>query len=266
VAATGCATDEHDDTSKLKVVATIPPVADFVQQVGREHVDVTLMVPSGASPHTYEPTPGQMVEVSKADIYVKVGSGVEFEIVWLDKLLAQNEDIALVDCSEGIAIVNNDPHIWTSPILAIQMVENIVAGLSSADPDNGAAYESNGLSYLRELSALDDEIVGLLGEASDRHFLIYHPSFAYFAAEYDLVQLAIEHDGKPPTPQVLQASIDAARDHDLHYVFAAPQFAANDAQSVAEAIGGEVVFIDPLPDSYIPAMRDTTAAIARDVK
>ena len=261
----GCATSESEDTSTLKVVATIPPVADFVRWVGGERVALTLMVPAGASPHTYEPTPGQMVEVSKADVYVKVGSGVEFEIVWLDKLLAQNRDVALVDCSQGIAIVDNDPHIWTSPILAMQMVQNI-DGLSSVDPDNSESYRANGESYMAELTDLDNEIATQFSGASNRTFLIYHPSFAYFAAQYELVQLAIEHDGKPPTPQVLQASIDAAREHNLHYVFAAPQFAANDAQSVAAAIGGEVAFLDPLPDSYIPAMRATAAAIALDVK
>jgi len=263
---TGCTPIEGGDDSTLSVVATIPPVADFVHWVGREHVDVTLMVPAGASPHTYEPTPGQMVDVSNADVYVKVGSGVEFETVWLDKLLAQNQDITLVDCSQDISIVGNDPHIWNSPILAMQMVENIVAGLSSADPDNGDVYKANGESYLRELAALNNEILEQLSDASNRRFLIYHPSFAYFAAEYDLIQLAIEHDGKPPTPQVLQTSIDAAKEHNLQYVFAAPQLATDNARSVAEAIGAELEFLDPLPDSYIPNMQDIAAAIALELE
>jgi len=266
VGATSCAPTEGGDDSTLSVVVTIPPVADFVHSVGREHVDVTLMVPAGASPHTYEPTPGQMVEVSNADVYVKVGSGVEFEIVWLDKLLSQNQDISLVDCSEGITIVSNDPHVWNSPVLAMQMVENIVAGLSSADPTNRDIYEANGEAYLGDLAVLNDEIVEQLGEASNRHFLIYHPSFAYFAAEYDLVQLAIEHHGKPPTPQVLQTSIDAAREHSLQYVFAAPQLATDNAQSVAEAIDGSVEFLDPLADTYISNMRAVAEAIAQELE
>ena len=266
LSAVACAPSQGGDDATLSVVATIPPLADFVNQVGGERVDVTLMVPAGASPHTYEPTPGQMVEVSGADIYVKVGSGVEFEIVWLDKLLSQNEDIFLVDSSEGIAVMGNDPHIWNSPVLAMQMVENIVAGLSAADPANAAAYESNGESFLSELTGLNDDIATLLDGANNRNFLIYHPSFAYFAAEYDLVQLAIEHHGKPPTPQVLQQSIDAANEHNLQYVFAAPQLATDNAQSVADAIGGEVKFLDPLADSYIENMSLVAKSLSQELE
>ena len=262
----GCATPEGDDDSTLTVVVTIPPVADFVRQVGGEHVDVTLMVPAGASPHTYEPTPGQMVEVSKADVYVKTGSGVEFEIVWLDKLLAQNRDMSLVDCSQGITIMDNDPHIWNSPVMAMQMVKNIVAGLSSTDPANGAAYEANGNSYLEALAGLNEDIVEQLVDVTNRHFLIYHPSFAYFAAEYDLVQLAIEHHGKPPTPQLLKTSIDAAKEHNLQYVFAAPQLATDNAESVASAIGAEIAFLDPLAEPYISNMRWVARAIAQELE
>jgi len=266
IGAAGCAPAGSEDDSRLSVAVTIPPVVDLVSQVGGKLVDVVLMVPAGASPHTYEPTPGQMVEVSEADVYVKVGSGVEFEIVWLDKLLAQNEDISLVDCSEGVSLMGSDPHIWNSPVIAMQMVENIVAGLASADPGNSVTYESNGEAYLGELASLDDEIVEQLGDASNRAFLIYHPAFGYFAAEYDLVQLAIEHEGKAPTPQVLQASVDAAVEHNLQFVFAAPQFATDNPQSVAEAIGGEVAFLDPLSDSYIPNMRAVAQAIAKELE
>ena len=229
-------------------------------------MDVTVMVPAGASPHTYEPTPGQMVEVSHADVYVKVGSGVEFEIVWLDKLLAQNQDIALVDASDGILLVDSDPHIWNSPLKATQMVDNIAEGLAEVDPSHIAAYSNNAGDYISELEQLDRVIRELYEPFPNRYFMIYHPSFAYFAAEYDLVQLAIEHNGKPPTPQVLQASVDAAREHNLQYVFAAPQLATADAQSVAEAIGGEVTFLDPLADQYLPNMSLVAKTIARELE
>ncbi|MBE9505783.1 MAG: zinc ABC transporter substrate-binding protein, partial [Chloroflexi bacterium] len=108
---TGCTDPRVEETDTIKMIATILPLADFVQQVGGERVDVTVMVPPGASPHVHEPTPGQMVDVSKADVYVKVGSGVEFEIAWLDKLVEQNRDMRIIDCSEGIAVVGGDPHI-----------------------------------------------------------------------------------------------------------------------------------------------------------
>ena len=257
----GCTGQQPEDETRLGVVVTIPPVADFVEQVGRELVDVTLMVPAGASPHTYEPTPGQMVEVSNADVYVKVGSGVEFELVWLDNLTAQNPDMPIVDCSKGVAKSGNDPHIWNSPQNAIVMVSNIMNGLSSADPANSEIYERNGADYVAQLSDLHEYIADRFADAASRHFMIYHPSFGYFAQEYGLVQLAIEHQGKSPTPQVLQACIDLATEHSLQYVFVAPQFATADAESVADAIDGDTAFIDPLASSYVPNMRSVAAAI-----
>lgn len=261
-----CAPRPLEAETTLGMAVTIPPVADFVEHVGGDLVDVTLMVPAGASPHTYEPTPGQLTEVGRADVYVKVGSGVEFEVAWLDKLIAQNPDIAVVDCSTGIEIVDNDPHIWNSPVNAVAMIENIVEGLSAVDPSNANVYRANGEAYAAELTALHDYIVKRFAGAVERHFLVYHPSFAYFAMEYDLVQLAIEEEGKTTTPQALEQIIDLARQYDLQYVFAEPQFASAEAESVAEAIGGETVFIDPLPRSYAPNMRSVAAAISLELQ
>ncbi len=250
----------------LGVATTIPTVADFVKQVGDDLVEVTVMVPAGASPHTYEPIPSQMTAMTDADAYVKVGSGVEFEVTWLDKLIAQNPDITVVDCSAGIEIVNNDPHIWNSPVNAGTMIDSIVAGLSSADPENADVYASNGATYNAQLAELHDYVAERFAGATERHFLIYHPAFAYFAREYDLEQIAIEKEGKTTTPQTLQQSIALAQQYNLQYVFVAPQFATADAESVADAIGGETVFIDPLPGSYISNIRSVAAAIGLELE
>jgi zinc transport system substrate-binding protein len=262
----GCAPQQPQAETTLGVAVTIPPVADFVNHVGGDLVEVTLMVPAGASPHTYEPTPGQLAAVGRADVYAKVGSGVEFELAWLGKLLGQNSDIEVIDCSSGIEIIDGDPHIWNSPANAGRMVENIVEGLSAVDPAHAGVYRENGDAYRAELSQLHDYVVEQLAGATERHFLVYHPSFAYFATEYDLIQLAIEEEGKTTTPQTLQQIIDLARQYNLHYVFVEPQFATAEAESVAEAIGGETMFIDPLPSSYIPNMRSVAAAISLELE
>ncbi|MFW6056519.1 MAG: metal ABC transporter solute-binding protein, Zn/Mn family [Chloroflexota bacterium] len=112
--ALACAVEPDDgQPDHLSVAVTLPPFADFVENIGGQHVEVIVMVPAGASPHTHEPTPGQMSRIADADVYFKVGSGIEFELVWLDNLIAQNRDMQVVDCSSGIELHNNDPHIWT---------------------------------------------------------------------------------------------------------------------------------------------------------
>jgi zinc transport system substrate-binding protein len=253
-------------SEKIGVVVTILPQADFVEHLGGDKVDVTVMVPPGASPHTYEPTPSQMVAVSKAEIYAKVGSGVEFELVWMDKIIEQNKKMLVVDCSEGVTTIGTDPHIWNSPINARKMVENIYAGLVEVDPDNEDYYTQNKNNYLQELDALDSYIHERLDNSTNRAFMIYHPAFGYFASEYNLTQLAIEHKGKPPTPKVIQDCTNLAKQYNLLYVFVAPQFATEHAETIAHEIGGQTVFIDPLPRSYIPSMRSIAASLALEME
>jgi zinc transport system substrate-binding protein len=245
-----CRTQKPQD-NRIGVVVTILPVADFVEHIGADRVAVTVMIPPGASPHTYEPPPSRMVEVSRATVYFKVGSGVEFELEWMDKILKQNPGLRVVDCSTGITIEDGDPHIWNSPLNAAKMAETIGQGLASIDADNAKEYMDNTQRYINDLMALDDRIHRKVDGFTNRAFMIYHPSFAYLASAYGMDQIAIEHGGKEPTLKVIQDSIDLAKKYDLQYVFAAPQFSTAPAETIAKAIGGQVVLIDPLPEHYI---------------
>ena len=251
----------RDDTGKIGVVVTLVPAGDFVENVGGDKVDVTVMVPPGASPHTYEPIPSQMVAVSQADMYVKVGSGVEFELEWMDEVIEANSDVLVVDSSVGVELMGSDPHIWNSPVNAKIMVENICDGLTKVDPDNASFYAENRDDYLKELDILDEYIHYKLDGFTNRNFMIYHPSFGYFAREYGLTQLAVEHGGKDPTPQVIQDCIDKARQYDLDYMFVAPQFATDDCETIADEIGGQTAPMDPLAENYIANMERIADAL-----
>ena len=129
-------TEEETDKQKIGIVVSILPQAEFVEKVGGDKVKVVVMIPPGASPHTYEPTPGQLKEVSKSKIYAKVGSGIEFELVWMDKIIGINKEMMVVDCSKGVDLIKGDPHIWLSPKNAKIMVENIYEGLVKIDFKN----------------------------------------------------------------------------------------------------------------------------------
>ena len=259
----------------IGVVVTIPPLAEFVERVGAGQVSVTVMVPPGASPHTYEPTPSQMVAVSQADMYVKVGTPVEFELAWMGNIIEANPAMLVVDSSQGIELIGGegaeghegvDPHIWGSPQNARVMVENICAGLIAIDPGNAALYADNRDHYLKELAILDGYFHCRLDGFTNRVFMTYHPAFGYLAEEYGLTQLAVEHEGKEPTPQVLQDSIDKAEQYHLHYVFVAPQFASDDSETIASAIGGETAPMDPLPRHYIATMGDIADLLALELE
>ena len=282
-----CVGDDEASPSEadaLGVAVTIAPLADFVKNIGGEHVDVTIMVPPGQSPHSYQPTQRQLKQLQDAEVYAKVGSGVDFELAYMDTLIEQNPDMLVIDCSAGIELIGGDdhedsdhedeghhhegtdPHIWNSPVNAKKMVENICEGLMEADPDHAGDYQANRDAYLQELDDLDAYIHDQLDSATNRYFMTYHPSFGYFAEEYNLTQLAIEHGGKAPTFAVLDDCIDQADEHNLSYIFVAPQFATDHAETVADAINGETVFIDPLGEVYIANMKDVAASITLELE
>ena len=254
VAFTASCKREAEVTEKIRVVISIVPLADFVKNVGGEKVDVSLMVQPGKSPHTYKPTRSQLEAVSEAKIYVKVGSGVEFEITYMNDIISYNKDMLVVDCSKGIELMGTDPHIWNSPVNAKTMVENICEGLIQVDPDNADLYTQNKNDYLKELDILDGYIHYRFDVFTNRTFIIYHPAFGYFADTYNLTQLAVEHKGKEPTPKVIQYCIDIAEEYNLQYVFVAPQFATEHCQIIASEIEGQTAPMNPLPDNYIANM------------
>jgi zinc transport system substrate-binding protein len=256
---------------KIGVVVTIVPQDDFVQNVGGEKVDVTVMVPPGADPHTYELTPSQMVKVSKAKMYAKVGSGVEFELVWMDKIIEQNKAMLVVDCSKGIQMMEmeehhhdedegehhqgEDPHIWLSPQNAKLMVGNICSGLIQVDPQNEAYYIRNRDEYLAKLDALDKDIQEGLSGLRNRRFIVFHPAWGYFSRDYDLEQIPIEIGGKEPSAKDIANLIQKAEEQNIKIIFASPEFNPRSAEVIAKEIGGRVVFIDPLAKDYINNMR-----------
>jgi len=259
---------------KTGVAVTILPQQEFVARVGGDKVDITVMVPPGASPHTYEVTPAQMVQLSKAKAYFKVGSPIEFELAWLDKLLAQNKDMLVVDCSKGVNFIESDdpdetdtdPHIWTSPCNVKTMVQNICTGLSQVDPQNSQYYETNRDSYIQKLDELDAEINASLGDTGSRTFIVYHPAWGYFAHDYGLIQLGIEQEGKEPQAAYMARLINQARSQNIKVIFVSPEFDSRSAEAIAREIGGKVVIIDPLAGDYLDNMRKVASAFKEALK
>lgn len=250
--AVGCAPgEESEETGKLKVAVTILPQIEFAKKVGGDRVEAFAVIPPGAEPHAYEPTPRQLVELSSAALYLQVGSGLAFERIWMDKIRDVNREMPIVDCAAGTERTGGDPHIWLSPRHARAMVANICTGLAQIDPDERAHYEHNRDLYLRQLDELDARIRSTLEQGAVSAFMVYHPSWGYFARDYGLEQLAVEEEGKEPTARSLARLVRQARERGLTTLFVEPQFDARSARTIAAEIGGRVVSIDPLPGDYI---------------
>ena len=249
---------DRDASSKLSVYVSISPQKYFVQQICRELADVQVMVPPGASPATYEPKPRQMAAISKTLIYFSIG--VPFEKAWLKKIAATNPDMVVVSTDRGIKKIpmaddhphgTLDPHIWLSPPLVILQARTILKALQEADPAHRSGYEINYRAFISQLSDLDAELRGTFSGRSGQRFMVFHPSWGYFAHTYGLEQVAIEIEGKAPKPAQLKEVIERARKDGIKFVFVQPQFSARSAKLIAGEIGGQVVYVDPLTEDWM---------------
>lgn len=273
-------TPKAETTDKVGVVVTIVPQAEFVESVGGEKVTVTVMVPPGQDPHTYAPTFSQLVAVKQAKLYAEVGSGIEFELAYMDSIVEANRNMLVVDCSKSVELIEmedheheednhpggKDPHIWLSPRNAKIMVENICDGLVQIDPQNSEYYIQNKNEYLTKLDALDADINSSLADITNRYFIVFHPAWGHFARDYDLTQLAIEIEGKTPSPKDVADVIQEANEHNIKVVFASPEFDVKSAKTIAEAIGGTVALIDPLARDYVVNMYQVLSELVQGME
>ncbi|MFO8109554.1 MAG: zinc ABC transporter substrate-binding protein [Thermoplasmata archaeon] len=269
VLSTGCI-DDDDGEYDLRVAVTIPPQREWVEEIGGNGIKVTVMVPPGSDPHIYEPTSSQMVDVSEADIYFKVGAGMEFEKRWMDTLIEYNEEMVIIDGSKGVPLLDydheehendhegDDPHIWLSPVNAKIMINNLLNALTEVDPDNSDIYNENAADYLDRLDSLHEDVEESLHPYHERKFLIYHPSLNYFAHEYGLIQIGVEREGQEPGASGLEAVIEQAKEENIRVVFVSPQFDESNARTIADEIDGEVITLNPLAENYIENIEDIT--------
>lgn len=267
----------------ITIAVSVVPQAEFVEKVGGDKVKTVVIIPPGADPHTYEPSPKEVQEISKARMLVTLGVGMPFEEVWIDRFKSMNSDTLIVNCSEGIELrelkehnhegenessdehEELDSHIWTSPANAKIMVEETYEGLVKLDPENQAYYAQNRDAYIKELDALDARIREKLKGAEGSSFMVYHPSWGYFAAEYGLNMITVEIEGKEPSAQDLTKIVDLAKEKNVKVIFVQPQFSTRSAEVLAKEIGGEVVAVDPLAKNYIENMDNVTDIFARNL-
>ncbi len=257
----------NGEDEKMPIMVSIPPLSEFVEKLGGDMVKTTIMVPPGANPHIYEPVPGQLRKVEETRMFVKAGSGIEFELEWMDRLIKMNQDMIIVDCSRGVELIEAgpeqgsdtpvaDPHIWLSPGNVQIMVENIYNGLVEIDPGNRAVYQENKDNYLKELEVLDDGIKAKLSARAGGKIIVFHPAWAYFARDYRLEIFFIEEGGKEPTPGDMERIIELAGRYQVEVIFASPESNHLGAETIAREIGGSIIYISPLEKDYLENLRN----------
>jgi zinc transport system substrate-binding protein len=205
----------------------------------------------------------------------------EFERVQLLPFLKTLPGLEVVDMSMGMPLLagdgegadedghvhaEGDPHVWVAPVTVAVAGRNIAAALERIDPGHAAEYRANLARFETDVAALDREIRAELGPFRGSRFMVYHPTWGYFAHQYGLQQVAIEGEGKEPSARRLIQLIDEARRDGVKVVFVQRGFPRKSAQVIADAVGGSVVIADPQESDWLGNLRRVTRALAEALK
>lgn len=257
------------DRGTIPVTVTIPPEAYFVDRIGGDRVRVTVILPPGASPHTYEPSPRQLLGLEEARLYVEVGHpGFPFEARQGEERLPHRPELEVVRLTRGVDLLaagggETDPHVWLSPTVVASAAGRIEQALERLDPAGAGVYRGNLERFRQEVADLDHRIRTTLSGLPSRRIFVYHPAWGYFARDYGLVQVAIESGGKEPSAPHLVELIDQARIEGVRELFVERGFSDRPARVLAREIGAHVVALDPLAYDW-PAELERTAEAFRE--
>ncbi|RMF73730.1 MAG: ABC transporter substrate-binding protein [Planctomycetota bacterium] len=261
---------------RIVAFATIPPIAEFARSIAGEFAEVETLIPEGQSPHTFAPTPREITRFSQADAYFALAVGHEPAL--RAKAAAINPHMRVFDVLIGVSLLDGephshghthapdvlevgDPHAWLDPQRAKQIAANIASGLSEIDPAHAADYRRKLARLHERLDALDADLRERLRPFAGRTILVFHPAYSYFADAYDLRQLPVEVEGKPPTARQLGALASRVRSEGIRVLFYRPQMDERIASTLATQLGVRPVAWNPLAVNYEQELRAATDAI-----
>jgi zinc transport system substrate-binding protein len=260
--------DKVEENNKIQIAVTIVPQKTFVEAVAGDLVDVVVMVPPGASPANYEPTPQEIANFSDSKIYFSIGVPTEatnimpsaLEVDGL-KIVKTNEEVAKVYAERTFATGKRDQHIWLSPKRVMVMIDVIKNELVALDPNNASIYNDNAQSYISKLLLLDSEIKSSLEGIESNKIIVFHPAFGYLTDDYGLEMYALEEDGSEATAERLMEMIDFSKEHGIKAIFYQAEISSLQAASFAEEIGGKTVMLAPLSPNYIENLKNMAILI-----
>jgi zinc transport system substrate-binding protein len=277
----GCADQQKSaPLNKPLVFVSIIPQAGLAKAIAGDHLEIQTLVGAGQSPHAFEPTARQLVQLGKSSTLITIG--VPFEKRLLQKIKPLYPDLTLIESQRGVTLRpmshahhegecshahgEYDPHIWLSPTNLILISKNLCQTFEQIDPENTVTYRENYERLVQRLEQLEAENQAKLANYSGSRIYVFHPSFGYFCEAYDLEQIAVEVDGKSPSPRQLSTLIEQAQSDGVKVLFVQKQFPADSATAIAQAIDGIVVPLDPLAEDSIANLRLIADSVASALK
>ena len=276
-ASTGSAALRQAQRDTIHVVTTFSTLNSFVQGVGGDRVQVQNLVPVGASPENYQPSPQDIAVLSQARLVVENGAGID---MWLRHMIQSVGDANMRELvlSDGLPVVDHNPHLWMDPVLAQAYVGKIRDALVQIDPAHKVDYERNARAYNARLSALQHWISGQITTIppQQRAMIIFHNAFDYYDRRFGIQNVGVIElsPGQDPNPAYISQLVDLARSHHVRAVFSEPEYSPKLAQTLAKSAGIQVVSnlyddsigTDPRVGNYIDMMRYDTGVIVKALR
>jgi len=254
-----------DQEISADIAATIYPIYDITRSIAGDVLEVGLVLPVGASPHTFEPTPSQIEKLQGASVVYAIGHGFDD---WIDPLLETvgaekrviDDGITIrpsTDTEEGA----NDPHYWLTVANAKHIATTIAHDLETRYPESAELFEANLATYLVDLDQTDANIRMILSEIENRHLITLHDAWYYFAQEYGLYVVGTFEPsaGREPTPQYLADLITSMQEADVTTLYTEPQLDTSLLASFLDDYQLTIATLDPLggtagSETYIQMM------------
>lgn len=253
------------------ITVSILPQKYFIERIAGDLVQVNVLIPPGASPATYSLVPSQLKDIVYSKAWFRMDH-LGFELSWFGKISNANPQMEIFVLSKGIDLISAeqeehgdhehmggvDPHFWMAPREVLIIAENTLKALIKLYPDQETIFKANFEKLKADIAEVDNHITGILADVKNRSFLVFHPALTYFARQYGLEQIALENMGKEPSPKHVKEVVQFAIDKNIKVVFIQKEFDRENAQIIAEEIGGKVIQINPLNYNWVEQMNETT--------
>lgn len=235
----------------IKIAVSISPIADIVKEVVENKGEVITILPAGASPHFYDPSPQDIIRLNSSDLFIYVGKGVE---PWAFKLVNSIEEIKTMELSSFIQAKNGNFHFWLSPPLMEIFVRNLIKILSKIDTVNSNYYNKNGNKIIYRLRQLDNEFSNKLSQIKNKNIIIFHNAWFYLAKRYNLKIIAtiVQNSNQSLSPNEIIKIKNLIKRYKINSFFAETTSNINSVKNISQILGINYLLLDPLGNRKFP--------------
>jgi zinc transport system substrate-binding protein len=263
--------------NKKIITVSIPPFKYFIEAIGGEDFNVNVMVPAGANPHIYEPVPGQISALRKSVAYISDGY-LGFEMTWLDRFYETNSEMKKLSLGQNIDLIKPsghidsehvegaDPHYWVSPKCALKIASAVKSLLIDINPEKSKEYILNYTNLVKSINDIDEKARELFSSYQNKPFMIFHPTLGYLARDYGLKEIAVENEGKEPTPSSMKDLIDFGKAEKIRVIFVQREYDTKNARAIAAETGAVIETIDPLTENWKASVLQIINALYQSFK